>query len=73
MGNIDNFYKWDLTTNSWAEADTKKAKGKSFSVTSYDPIINNDTNDCHYVILCLGCSVENYTKNTIFMKDKKSR
>lgn len=72
MGKIDNFYKWDLTTNSWAEADTKEAKGKSFSVTSYDPIINNDSYDCHYVILCLGCRVENYTKNPSFMKDKNS-
>lgn len=48
-------------------------RGRSLAIANYRPIIHNDSADFHYVIISYGSRVEDYSKDTIYIKDTKAQ
>ena len=69
MGVIHVFNKYNLNTGTWDIASNND-RFRSFAMADYRPIINSETKDINYIIFSYGVRVEDYSKDSINIKDK---
>lgn len=70
MGKIQSISKWSLENNCWIDSSVDN-KHRSFSVASYEPIINNSFRDVNYVIIAYGNRVEDLSKDSYNIRNTK--
>ena len=69
MGIIHAVSKYDLTSNSWKESEGEE-RFRSLAVANYEPVLNTDAKDLNYIIVAYGSRVEDYSRDSIKIKDR---
>lgn len=72
MGQIRGIAKWDLKSSNWRKIETQEDRKKALSIVTYGDIINDESDDgFHYILLADGYRVENVSKDTQTVNDRK--
>ena len=71
MGVIQVISKYDLDNNAWKLASNKE-RFRSLAMAHYIPVINSSNKDINYIIIAYGSRVEDNSKDSINIKEKKS-
>lgn len=71
MGKVNIIGKWSLEENKWTTPNPSE-HGKSFSLVTYDPIINDEnSNEINYIIIANGTRLEQHTKDFSTISEKE--
>lgn len=75
MAIIDTIGKWNTKLNCWITNPSIELRGRSLSIANYSPIINdeNKKSKIDYIVLGIGTRVENHTKDSTKIDEKKDR
>ena len=69
MGTLEHLAKWNKESCMW-EKPTLLDIGHSFSIASYEPIINDSSDGFHYIIIASGSRLERNTSKFQQISDK---
>lgn len=71
QGKIESLGKFNLNTGLWGEVNSHYELGRCFAMGDYEPIINNEKEGIHYIILAHGSRVEDHSKDFITIPGKE--
>ena len=69
MAKIEHIVKWNKKTSSW-QNPTPENYGNSFSISTYEPILNDPFDGFNYIIIASGSRLERNTNNFINIDEK---
>lgn len=72
MGQINAIAKWDLENDRWRKIETKEDKKRALSIVDFGDVIYDESDQGkHYILIADGYRVENLSKDTETVNDRK--